>query len=147
MILPPEVVREQIENNFPFAGRMGLTVEALRPGFARLRVPLKGNENHIGTMYAGALFTLAEIPPGALVYATFDAERYYPVIKEMSIRFVKPVHSDAVFEVSMSDEEIADIRRRADADGKADMEVNGVVKDESGAPVAETTGHYQLRCV
>jgi len=147
MILPPEVVREQIEKNFPFAGRMGLRVEELRPGFVRLRVPLEGNENHIGTMYAGALFTLAEIPAGALVYATFDADLYYPVIKEMTIRYVKAVTGAATFELSMTEGDIENIKKRADADGKADFDVIGVVMDDSGTPVAETNGRYQLRRV
>ena len=35
-------------------------------------MPFKPNRNHLGTMYAGALFTLAEIPGGAVLISAFD---------------------------------------------------------------------------
>ena len=50
----------------PFAGRAGFVVEVIGEGYLRARIPLKGNRNHMGSMYAGALFTLAEIPGGVM---------------------------------------------------------------------------------
>lgn len=57
-------------------------------------MPGAGNENHIGSMYAGALFTLAEIPGGALFLTSFDSARFYPIVKEMTLRFRRPAKGD-----------------------------------------------------
>ena len=73
MAFPAEIARQFTEDKIAFVKRMNLKAEVLEPGFVRLRVPLAGNENHIGSMYAGALFTLAEIPGGALFLTSFDA--------------------------------------------------------------------------
>ena len=81
MEFTPETVRELVEKKIAFVERMGLKVLELMPGSVKLMAPLRGNENHIGSMYAGALFTLAEIPGGALILATFDPTRCYPLIK------------------------------------------------------------------
>ena len=73
MPLPAEMARVFTEEKIDFVKRCGLKAEQLEPGFVRLRMPLSGNQNHIGTLYAGALFTLAEIPGGAL-FLTSDLE-------------------------------------------------------------------------
>ena len=44
----------------PAIERTGIEILELEPGRATLRMPLEPNVNHVGTMYAGALFTLAE---------------------------------------------------------------------------------------
>ena len=77
-----ETVKDLVEKKIAFVERMGLKVLELMPGSVKLMAPLRGNENHIGSMYAGALFTLAEIPGGALVLITFDPTKCYPLIKE-----------------------------------------------------------------
>ena len=48
-----------LENGIPFVERCGFKVEALERGRVVCRMPIEGNTNHIGTMYAGALFTCA----------------------------------------------------------------------------------------
>ncbi len=71
MNFTPETVKELVEKKIAFVERMGLKVIELTPGYVKLIAPLQGNENHVGSMYAGALFTLAEIPGGALILTTF----------------------------------------------------------------------------
>jgi hypothetical protein len=62
--LAPEIIKELVERKIAFVERMGLRVMDLISGYVKLMAPLRGNENHIGSMYAGALFTLAEMPGG-----------------------------------------------------------------------------------
>ncbi len=145
MILTPDVVKDLVEHKLPFLERMGIQVDELRRGYAKVRAPLQGNENHIGTMYAGALFSLAEVPPGILLYTAFDADIYYPVLKEMNVRFKAPVMGDAVVEVSMSEEDIRRIGLETDENGKSEFVIEGAVKDAEGNIAAETRGTYQLR--
>mgnify|MGYP003603307319 FL=1 len=106
MAFPAEIARQFTEDKIAFVKRMNLKAEVLEPGFVRLRVPLAGNENHIGSMYAGALFTLAEIPGGALFLTSFDASQFYPIVKEMNLRFRRPATGDIVVEARMSAEVI-----------------------------------------
>ncbi|MBI9074253.1 MAG: PaaI family thioesterase [Desulfatibacillum sp.] len=134
-----------IEEGIPFVKRTGLKLLKLDKGYVKLSCPIKGNENHIGTMYAGALFTLAEIPGGAICWSSFDLSKFFPIIKEMNISYRKPVTTDAYVEFSLSPEEITRIEDEATSKGKSDFILEGELKDESGQVVALSKGLYQLR--
>ncbi|WP_108667342.1 YiiD C-terminal domain-containing protein [Euzebya rosea] len=138
-------IRPLVERAFPFVERMRLRLDHIEPGRVRMTCPLEPNGNHIGTMYAGALFTLAEIPGGALFLSTFDAATYYPIVKGMEITFVKLATTDISVEVSISPEEVARITAEADANGKADFEWDCELTDTDGNVVCVTTNRYQLR--
>ena len=145
MPLPLEIARRLTEQQIAFVQRSGLKAEVLEPGFVRLRMPLAGNQNHIGSMYAGALFTLAEIPGGALFLTSFDAERFYPLVKELNLRFRRPAGGDIRVEARLSRAEIARLEDEAARLGKADFHLELQLTDGSGEVVAESRGHYQLR--
>ena len=145
MAFPAEIARQFTEDKIAFVKRMNLKAEVLEPGFVRLRVPLAGNENHIGSMYAGALFTLAEIPGGALFLTSFDASKFYPIVKEMNLRFRRPATGDIVVEARMSAEEIERLQSEAQANGKAEYVLELQLTDGSGEVVALSRGIYQLR--
>ncbi|MDG9925823.1 MULTISPECIES: YiiD C-terminal domain-containing protein [unclassified Pseudomonas] len=145
MPLPAEMARVFTEEKIDFVKRSGLKAEELLPGFVRLRMPLAGNQNHIGTLYAGALFTLAEIPGGALFLTSFDVQRFYPLIKEMNLRFRRPATSDISVEAHLDAEEIERIQNQAEREGKAEYRLELQLKDADGQVVAETSALYQLR--
>ncbi|MFW6374694.1 MAG: PaaI family thioesterase [Thermodesulfobacteriota bacterium] len=145
MTLSAEDLKAFVEKKIPFVERMGLRVLALRRGYVKLAAPYEGNENHIGTLYAGALFTLAEIPGGALFLTSFDAERFYPVVKEMTLRFLKPAITEVTVELSLADEDIARIQTEAEQAGKADFSLEGEIRDAHGDVVATSRGVYQIR--
>ena len=145
MAFPAEIARQFTEDKIAFVKRMNLKAEVLEPGFVRLRVPLAGNENHIGSMYAGALFTLAEIPGGALFLTSFDASKFYPIVKEMNLRFRRPATGDIVVEARLGTEEIERLQGEAQANGKAEYVLELQLTDGSGEVVALSRGIYQLR--
>ena len=130
-----------------FTQRMGLEMIESRKGYVKLKAPLAGNENHVGIMYAGALFTLAEVPGGALFMTSFDPTKYYPIVKDMYIRFRRPAATDVTIEVEISEQEVARIQKEADEKGKADFILEGEIKDETGEVVALSKGTYQVRAV
>lgn len=140
-----EAIRQGMSAPFPFVERTGFEVVELRPGYCRARMPLAPNVNHIGTMYAGALYTLAELPGGAMALATFDASRFYPVVKDMHIRFRALARTDVEVAVSLDDEEVERIRAEAEANGKADWSWTCELTDAHGTVVTVTENHYQLR--
>lgn len=145
MPLPAEMARVFTEEKIDFVKRSGLKAEQLEPGFVRLRMPLAGNQNHIGTLYAGALFTLAEIPGGALFLTSFDVQRFYPLIKEMNLRFRRPATSDIHVEARLDAAEIERIQAEAERAGKAEYRLDLQLIDTDGQVVAETSALYQLR--
>ena len=141
----PFVHRLFLERGIGFIRRTGLKVVELSRGKAVLRMPLKGNTNHIGTMYAGALFTLAEVPGGALFFSSFDTKRYYPIVTEMTIRYLKPAKGAITAEVNMAEDEIIRLQDLADREGKAKFELEAELRDAAGQVVAISKGQYQLR--
>ena len=145
MTMPIELVRQLTEEQIAFVQRSGLKAEVLEPGRVRLRMPLAGNQNHIGSMYAGALFTLAEIPGGALFLTSFDAQRFYPIVKEMNLRFRRPATGDIWVEASLSEAQIEQLQKQATEHGKAEYVLELQLTDDSGEVVAQSRGLYQLR--
>ncbi|MFI6999888.1 PaaI family thioesterase [Nocardia sp. NPDC050175] len=144
---PPfaEIVNGALEFTIPIAHRMGVTAVEVRPGFAATTVPIEGNGNHFGTMYAGVLFTVAEILGGAIAIATFDNSAFYPLVKDLHVFFRKAAKTDVRAEASLPAAEIARIAEEAAANGKSDFTLRAVVTDADGVLVAETEGLYQLR--
>jgi acyl-coenzyme A thioesterase PaaI-like protein len=139
--------KTMIEQGIPFAGRTEVQVLAMEPGYVKMRMPLRPNLNHVGTMYAGALFTLAELPGGAMFLATFDSSRFYPIIKGMDIKFIKPASTDITVEVRLDPEEAVEIQRKANELGKADYGWECELKDADGQVVCVCSNRYQLRSI
>ncbi len=144
---PPyvEMVNAGLEHTIPVVHRMGVRAAEVRRGYAAMTVPMEGNGNHFGVMYAGVLFTVAEVLGGALALSTFDASAYYPLVKDLQIAFKKPVTTDVRAVATLTDEEIAGITARAEATGKAEFPLEAVVTDANDVIVATTKGIYQLR--
>lgn len=145
MELSYDEIKLFIEKPFAFVERMGIQALELKPGYVKLAAPLEGNGNHIGSMYAGALFTLAEMPAGALYLTTFDVTRYYPIVKEVHIRFRRPARTDITAAISMTAEQAREIQKVVEQEGKADFTLEIELLDAGGTVVAVGKGVYQLR--
>jgi acyl-coenzyme A thioesterase PaaI-like protein len=140
-----DIAKKALETGISFVKNSGLQVVELRRGYVKCRMPFANNGNHIGTMYAGALFTVAEIPGGALFLSSFDATRYFPIVRALNLEFLKPAKTDVTVEIALSDEDIAAIQAEADAKGKAEFVLEGELKDAAGVVVAKSRGVYQIR--
>ena len=98
-----ERLTESTRKSVPMAEQTQVRVVEAERGRVKLLMPFEGNQNHIGTMYAGALFALAEFPGGTLFSTTFDASRYYPIVKGVDIQFRRFAATDITVEISMSE--------------------------------------------
>ena len=125
--------------------RTGLQVTALRERYAQIRMPLAGNLSHLGTMYAGSLFILGEFAGGILYGAAFDHQRFYPIVKELTIRYLLPARSDVTLTVAMTRASAEQIQGTADQNGKCDFPMDLELKDDAGETVAVVSGTWQLR--
>lgn len=128
--------------DFPFVERCGLELLHLERGRAVVRLPFEPNINHVGMAYAGALFTVAEIPGGILFASAFDVRRFYPIVGEMSIRFAKPARTAVTVDARMSEDEIARVTAELEEHGKARYVLEQQVHDEAGVLVATTSATY-----
>ncbi len=141
---PSELTRITHET-LPFAARTGIRIDVAERGRVRLTMPLEPNKNHVGTMYAGALFTLAEIPGGTMSATTFDPERFFPIVKDIQIRFTRPAITDISVEVSLTEDEIEALMAEAEEKGKADYSWECELTDTNGTVVAVARNLYQIR--
>src|SRR5690606_6231425 len=124
---------------------MGARVVEVRPGFAAAEVPMEGNGNHFGVMYAGVLFTVAELLGGAIAVASFDTTRFFPLVKDLRISFLRPAKTAVRSQAALAEETIAAVAEEAEANGKADFELDAELTDTEGTVVARTHGLCQLR--
>ena len=134
-----------LEGTIQIIKEMGIHIEEMRDRYVKVVLPLAPNINHIGTMYAGSLFTVGEYLGGPMFVASFDHTKYYPIVKALSIQYRRPVTTDVTVEASLSEEEVAAIQSEADAKGKADWKMDLELKDESGQVCCLMQGVWQMR--
>ncbi len=140
-----DMMNGAMEATIPPVHKMGVRVLEARRGYAAASVPLEGNGNHFGVVYAGVQFTVAEMLGGVIALATFDSAKYYPLVKNVDIKFTGMARTDLRAETSLDEDEIGRVEAEATEKGKADFTLDAVVKDEAGQTVSVTRGLYQLR--
>lgn len=143
--IQPRVIRGLSTRAIPFVRRSGVRILDLQPGTVVCEMPLKGNVNHIGTMYAGALFTLAEFPGGPLMLATFGLTRFIPIVTSLDMQFVKAAKGDVRIELNLPVEDAARIESETLAQGKAEFTLDGELTNAAGEVVARSHARYQMR--
>ena len=138
-----------IQTAIPILGAMGIRVHDVGPGHATVELPAGPNGNHFGVLYAGSLFTAAEVLGGIIPRATFDLEGelagYVPLVKSAEIKFLKPGLGDVRARASMTTEEVERVRSEALAGGRSEFVLDAEIVDANGVVVATTRGVYQLR--
>lgn len=122
--------------------RTGIELVRIGHGSVKLRMPLKGNENHVNMMYAGSLFSLAELTGGVLMVSALDTSKYYPVVGEVTIRYVKPALTDVTVEITLGQDELDRMERDMNETGKCKYVLEQELKDSHGDVVAITTATY-----
>lgn len=134
-----------VHQTVPILGAMGIEVLESRDGRAVALLPFEPNRNHVGTAYAGSLFSVAEVLGGILALSSFPLEGYAPVIRSMTIDYLRPALGDVRARVEMAPAEIERVVTEAVAAGKSNYELVVEVVDSDDVTVARTVGHYQLR--
>ncbi len=134
-----------MESAIGIVKKMGLKVLSMKSGYVKLQMPFKENVNHVGTMYAGSLFTLGEFMGGAIFISSFDMNKYYPIVKEVQIRYRRPALTDITLELAMSEDQIKQITATLEEKGKVDFPLELQLTDAGGEVVAIVQGIWQGR--
>jgi len=124
--------------------RTGLAFDKVEGNELVVRMPLAGNTNHTGIMYAGSLFALAECAAGALFMNRYGTDRIAPICAGVNIRFRRPAASDVILTMAISDEQFASLEQQVLENGKATVEFEEELKDSSGEVVSIAQVKYVL---
>lgn len=126
-----------------FVERTGLERLDVGRGHARLRMPLAGNENHIGVLYMGAYTVLAEATAALPGISILDPERFFPILKDIYVDFHRSAASDVTAEFRLDEAELegllADLERKGSATYLAEFPMH----DAQGVHVA--TGRVTVK--
>ena len=131
-------IKEQFTQQARFFATVGVVLERVGAGEARAVLEnRKDISNHLGTLHAGALFTLGEGASGAAVGGAFAEEikSLRAVSSRASIDYLNVAKGVAIAEAKVV-EPIADLRAQLDRDGKAACHVEVRLSAASGAEVA-----------
>jgi len=119
-----KVVLKLITEAIPMGALSKIELEEFERGYVRMRMPFDPNQNHLGTMYAGAVYTLAEIPGGAILISAFNMMEFFPTLASSEMKYVSPIHSDVIVDLKMSEEELKRIESEARETGKSKFVLN-----------------------
>jgi len=134
-----------LEKAIKIIDKMGMRILNFKKQSVKIMLPKEPNVNHIGTVYAGSLFSLADYAGGVLFFSAFDIRKYYPLLRDVTITFKRPATTDITVETSMNTEQVEDIKRTADETGKADWALDLELKDEQGNVCCIAHANFQMR--
>jgi uncharacterized protein (TIGR00369 family) len=142
-----DLIRSQLAEAVPFVKLLGIELLDLGDGFARARLVQRPDlSNHLATMHAGALFTLAETVSGAAMAGAF-AEMIMgirPVATEARIAYLKLARGIVTCTAGTA-EEAGALRRRLREKGEVAFEVEVNLFREDEQRVAAMTIAWNVR--
>ncbi|WP_187774378.1 PaaI family thioesterase [Lolliginicoccus suaedae] len=139
------IINAFIQQSIPAVPRLGIEVVELREGRAVSALPLEGNANHFGAMYAGSLFCAGELLAGVLVAPSFDFAAYYPTVKHLAIDYLRPARTDVLATAELDTTTLERMRADVTAQGRASWQLDVEITDTSGEIVATMSGECQVR--
>jgi acyl-coenzyme A thioesterase PaaI-like protein len=74
-------MQDMIHNAIPLTLSAQLEVTEFERGYCKLTVPFDCNKELLtGNLHTAALYTLAEIPGGAVLMGAFNMQKYFPTL-------------------------------------------------------------------
>lgn len=146
-----EAIRRQLVRSVPFARLLGIEVEALDARQARTRLAAQAQlSNHVGTVHAGALFTVCETASGAALAGAMVSVvmRTRFVVRDAQVEYLKPALGEVRARARLV-EEAAAVLQALQRDGRADVavDVSAVTAAADGAEnlVARASFNWRLK--
>ncbi|MGE0215538.1 DUF4442 domain-containing protein [Mycolicibacterium sp.] len=142
-----DAVRTYTENAFPFKRYLGITFPAIDRDGATAALPERPELlNHVGTVHAGALFTVAEGAAAGAFSGGFAsrADGLAPLVRTASIAFRKPARGRITGSGRIVGD-VAEILDRLATDGRVSFDIQTELRDADGVTVVEATFEYYLR--
>ncbi|MGV6800324.1 MAG: PaaI family thioesterase [bacterium] len=134
-----EMVRSTLQTIVPFARTIGVDITEVGDGSAAAQLEFAPERaNHIGTMHAGAVYTLGEAASGAACAGVFAEQlmTLRPVAAEATIKYIK-VSKGSMTATAHTDRPAEELRADLSRNGKTRFNVQVSLRDETGADTAE----------
>lgn len=130
----------------PFIGA-GISVKKISKDFTYIKVQMKltwYNRNYVGTQFGGSLYAMTD--PFYMLMLLHNLKKDYIVWDKASyIDFIKPGKGTVYAEFKLTPELIADVKARADTEGKYIFDLPVEVKDKNDVLVAKVTKTLYVR--
>lgn len=142
-----DTIRAAMGEAVPFARHAGVELTEIGDGSASARLVQRGElSNHLGTIHAGALFTLAETASGGAVAGAFAETigSLRPVAAEARIVYLKLAKGEVRCAAVIAEPAEA-LRARLRDEGKIVFEVRVIVTREDGETVATMSVTWHVR--
>ena len=131
---------------FPLYEFMDLKIEQMSDGVFRARVPfIDNNMNHIKTMAAPIQWAIAEMLGGLVWFVSQASDKHVPIMKSMSIDFIKSASTDIIAETFFTTTDIIKMKDSLNKHDRYDFELKAEIKDMHGTVVSKTVGIYAIR--
>jgi acyl-coenzyme A thioesterase PaaI-like protein len=101
--------------------------------------------NIIGTIHAGALFTLAETAAGVAAFGAAPGDGAMVLLRAAKVRYTRRAEGDLVATAWAPPELAQAAGADFEADGRADLVIEVAIIDDHGEPVFEGSFDYALR--
>jgi uncharacterized protein (TIGR00369 family) len=142
-----EMIRGGIEK-MPYNAMLGVRIVEMDGGRARGTLATRPEVgNHVGTMHAGAQFSLIEATSGAAVSGAFLdlLGRATPLAQGAELTYRRPARGDVSAEASIAADEVERVRRELETAGRARFDVQVTVTDAQGAVATEAVMRWYIR--
>lgn len=103
--------------------------------------------NYVGTVHAGALFTLAETAAGVAATSVIADDRAFVLLRGATFNYIRRAESDLVAKATISPDDAEKARAAFDKGGRADSLVTVTISDSDDTAVFEGRFDYALRQV
>jgi uncharacterized protein (TIGR00369 family) len=142
-----DIIRQQLARTAPFATLLAVVVESVGAGHAVAALPAHPRlANHVGSVHAGAVFTICEAAAGAALAGgllpLIMQTRF--VVRDARIDYLEPARGAVTARATLiaeSGDPLDDLRRA----GRADLRVDVAAFRADGTRVAEARFDWSLR--
>lgn len=142
-----DVIRAGIEK-MPYNAMLGVRIVAMDGGRARGTLVARPEVgNHVGTMHAGAQFSLIEATSGAAVSSAFLdlLGRAVPLAQGCDMTYRRPARGDVTAEARVSTEDVERVRSELETQGRARFDVRVTLTDAAGTLATEALMRWSIR--
>jgi uncharacterized protein (TIGR00369 family) len=146
-----EAIRRQLDRSVPLARLLGIEIDRLDHDAAQARLAANAHlASHIGSLHAGALFSVCEAAAGAALAGAMAAVimRTRIVVRDARIDYLKPAHGEVQARARLAEDGDVLLQRLL-RDGRADAEVDVSAcchaTDGAPMPVARASFRSHLR--
>jgi thioesterase domain-containing protein len=146
-----ETIRRQLRRSVPFARLLGIDVESLDQQRAVTRMAAHGQlANHVGSVHAGAMFTVCEAASGAVLAGAMVEVIMHArfVVRDARIEYLKPAQGDVTARATLADEGAAVLEAlRREGCAEVAVDVSAVTRGADGLEVlvARASFNWHLR--